>query len=379
MGAKYSSQATSGYNASPPSDDGTQAASNLITWSGIKSKLADILKTFGEAINTALVSAFDYSVRQISTSDSTVASDHMRCVEIAPTVTTAVTVSLGDAATMTTVYRVFIKNSSAINQTVGRVTVGDTIDGTAANVTLAPGEGRIFQTNSTPNGYLTNGRFGPFVDTNPIAVGSSDGTKKVRLEVDGLTTGTTRVITPPDEDFTIVGVATAQTLTNKTLTAGVLGGTTDVSGGQLKFPAAQSASADANTLDDYEEGTWTPTIRGDSTPGTQTYSTQSGRYTKIGRLVHVEFRVTMTAKDGTTAGSIFINGIPFSIGATIGGGAVSDYSNVDLAAGQSQLMLVSNGGALYLKQGGDNSSSAFIAAAAIANTTEIAGSAMYSV
>lgn len=57
-----------------------------------------------------------------------------------------------------------------------------------------------------------------FVDSNPIVKGSVDATKQIRFEVDGLTTGTTRVITVPDADITLVGTATAQTLTNKTLT-----------------------------------------------------------------------------------------------------------------------------------------------------------------
>ena len=56
-----------------------------------------------------------------------------------------------------------------------------------------------------------------FVDTNPVVKGSVDATKQVRFEVDGLTTGTTRVLTVPDADMTLVGLATTQTLTNKTL------------------------------------------------------------------------------------------------------------------------------------------------------------------
>jgi hypothetical protein len=160
MGSKYTTQSASGYNSSPPADDGTQTASNLITWSGVKSKLTDPVKNLADAINTALVTAFDYSVRQISSSDNTVATDHMKCVEIAPTVTTAVTVSLGDAATMTNNYRVFIKNSSSRNQTVGLVTAADTIDGTAAGtITLLPKAGVLVQTNSTPNGYLIVSRY----------------------------------------------------------------------------------------------------------------------------------------------------------------------------------------------------------------------------
>jgi hypothetical protein len=320
MGSRYTTQATTGYNSSPPLDDGTQAAANLITWAGIKSKLADVLKTFGEAINTSLVSAFDYSVRQISASDSTVLTDHMRCVEIAPTVTTAVTVSLGDAATMTTVYRVYIKNSSAINQTVGRVTGGDTIDGTAGNVTLAPGEGRIFQTNSTPNGYLTVSRFGPFIDTNPVAVGSSDGTKKVRLEVDGLTTATTRVLTVADADITLIGINGSTTVV-----ANALLDISGASGGQIKFPATQNASSNANTLDDYEEGTFTPTGIG------QTFTTVTGTYTKIGRAVHVVLSLLWSVNGaGNQAGS---GSLPFAISTAGGICAVGFFNSVKLPMG----------------------------------------------
>lgn len=216
MGAKYSTTAITGFNSSPPSDDGSQTAANLVTWAGIKTKLADPVKTTVESINSKLVSAFDYSVRQITTSDNTVAGDHMRCVEIAPNVSTAVVVSLGDATTMTSVYRVFIKNNSPLNQTVGRVTSSDTIDAVAGNVTLSPGAGAVFQTNAAATGYLINSWYGPGIDTNPIVVGGTDGTKKVRLEVDDLTTGTTRVITTPDRDITLG----ATLVTEKATTSG---------------------------------------------------------------------------------------------------------------------------------------------------------------
>ncbi|MGH8520137.1 MAG: DUF2793 domain-containing protein [Gammaproteobacteria bacterium] len=43
----------------------------------------------------------------------------------------------------------------------------------------------------------------PFADTTAIVKGSADATKKIRFEVDGLTTATTRVLTPPDADITI--------------------------------------------------------------------------------------------------------------------------------------------------------------------------------
>ena len=53
-------------------------------------------------------------------------------------------------------------------------------------------------------------------------LGSADATKKIKFEVDGLTTATTRTVTVPDADLTIVGTATTQTLTNKTLTAPII-------------------------------------------------------------------------------------------------------------------------------------------------------------
>lgn len=77
---------------------------------------------------------------------------------------------------------------------------------------------------------IANGFNAPFLDTHPVVEGSADSTKKARFEVDGLTTATTRVYTLQDSDDTLVGRATTDTLTNKTITgttntvgAGVLG------------------------------------------------------------------------------------------------------------------------------------------------------------
>jgi hypothetical protein len=80
----------------------------------------------------------------------------------------------------------------------------------------------------------------------------------------------------------------------------------------VAFPATQVASADANTLDDYEEGTFTPTISG-STSGTGTLSSANGRYTKIGRMVFCELSFTISNK-GTISGTIVIGGFPFTCG-----------------------------------------------------------------
>jgi hypothetical protein len=78
----------------------------------------------------------------------------------------------------------------------------------------------------------------------------------------------------------------------------------------IAFPATQVPSADANTLDDYEEGTWTPAI---GLLGTISYSNQSGRYVKIGKVVWIEFYITYSSTDTTQdANTLFINGLPFT-------------------------------------------------------------------
>lgn len=87
-----------------------------------------------------------------------------------------------------------------------------------------------------------------------------------------------------------------------------------ISSGQIPFPATQNPSADANTLDDYEEGTWTPVLTF-STPGdlTVAYSLRSGYYTKIGRLVSASFVVLASTFTYTTAsGNLVVNGLPFT-------------------------------------------------------------------
>lgn len=80
--------------------------------------------------------------------------------------------------------------------------------------------------------------------------------------------------------------------------------------GGIKFPASQVAVADANTLDDYEEGTFTPTVVGTSTAGSGTYTAQVGRYTKVGNLV--TFTVTLAWSAHTGTGNIRISGLPFT-------------------------------------------------------------------
>ena len=98
-----------------------------------------------------------------------------------------------------------------------------------------------------------------------------------------------------------------------TTTIGVGGATPAASGAGITFPATQSASSDANTLDDYEEGTWTPTYSA-SVLGTfsVSYTEQIGFYTKIGNIVYASFRIAGTVTKGTSSGDFLIANLPFT-------------------------------------------------------------------
>jgi hypothetical protein len=110
----------------------------------------------------------------------------------------------------------------------------------------------------------------------------------------------------------IFTIASPNSNTNRTLTLPDATGTVVISGttpslNGITFPATQVASADANTLDDYEEGTWTPT----SSTGGWTFSIDDAQYVKIGKQVSVWASISNT---GSGNGSqIVIGGLPFSV------------------------------------------------------------------
>jgi hypothetical protein len=84
--------------------------------------------------------------------------------------------------------------------------------------------------------------------------------------------------------------------------------------GQVAFPATQVPSADANTLDDYEEGTFTPAVAFGGASVGVTYAARSGRYTKVGRMVVVEIKVSLSSK-GSSTGVVTVTALPFACGA----------------------------------------------------------------
>jgi len=102
----------------------------------------------------------------------------------------------------------------------------------------------------------------------------------------------------------------------------------------ISFPATQSAQSDANTLDDYEEGTWTPVITVGG--GSITY-TASGHYTKVGRMVTVT-GTFLTSAASSPSGVPYITGLPFTIGyASAGSYSITNAFSASL--GSQSIML----------------------------------------
>jgi hypothetical protein len=203
---------------------------------------------------------------------------------------------------------------------------GARITGDMTNATLA--NRLAFQTSTTnsnttlsllPNGTGTVSQFwatgGSDIANSPylgvVQVGTTDS--RIQAGIQG-----TASYTPMT--FYTGGSETARfSATAKTLI--LAGGSTSANGTGITFPATQSASSDANTLDDYEEGTWTPNLGGNAT-----YTERFGQYVKIGRLVTVWLDITVNSI-GTGSTSI-ITGLPFTAGGVATGmaGSVSYWA-----------------------------------------------------
>lgn len=114
----------------------------------------------------------------------------------------------------------------------------------------------------------------------------------------------------------ISGVTTDGTRITASTTIGVGAATPSTSGAGVTFPATQSASSNANTLDDYEEGDWTPTIAGGYT--SVSYASQGGWYTKVGRFANISGRIQFSGTANNA--NIQIGSLPFTQ-ANVGNGA----------------------------------------------------------
>ena len=150
--------------------------------------------------------------------------------------------------------------------------------------------------------------------------------------------------------------------------------------GQVGFPATQNASADANTLDDYEEGTWTPALTFGSANVGITYGAATlGRYTKVGNLVTLSGMLTLTSK-GSSTGAAQIVGLPFtslndSIYSSCAVGYAAGFTGVTAAV---LGLVLPNSAKLSLYQA-NNGGAAGLTNTQLTNTTAVYFTASYQV
>ena len=124
----------------------------------------------------------------------------------------------------------------------------------------------------------------------------------------------------------------------------------DLTSGQIAFPATAVPSADANTMDDYEVGTWTIGIAfGGGTTGI-TYTLQAGRYIKIGKMVTLTGNIGLSNK-GSSVGTAHITGLPFTCLDDDGGYTTANlrFSNITFA-NQYQAFVVKNTTTIRLEE-----------------------------
>jgi hypothetical protein len=160
-----------------------------------------------------------------------------------------------------------------------------------------------------------------------------------QLNFDAATSGTQNTAITYTTVFTVARGATF-----------ALQGGSQSNGTGIAFPATASPSSNANTLDDYEEGTWTPAINYGGTVAT--LSVAFGFYVKVGRHVTLTGYLTTTNKNGGT-GDAVLSGLPFPIGNSSNhypGGSLGYYANLTLPAGTTGLAWygIVNSGSIYL-------------------------------
>jgi hypothetical protein len=107
---------------------------------------------------------------------------------------------------------------------------------------------------------------------------------------------------------------------------------------------AIGGTGSANTLDDYEEGTWSPTLTS-SSGASRSVDSQVSRYTKIGRICYVSSQIgTIGALSGSNSGTLRIGGLPFNYNGSQSKSITGDvrFQFVNLPSGIIQTTMIQN-------------------------------------
>lgn len=149
--------------------------------------------------------------------------------------------------------------------------------------------------------------------------------------------------------------------------------------GQVVFPAIQNPSSDVSTLDDYKEGSFTPTFTAATPPTGVTYSQQVGRYTKIGNVVFYYVFIALTSKGSGGSGAMSIAGLPYTCNASINPASNTRLSFVTLSAGYSWAagLVIASTSTVFIQEQGSNVITQSVQWAAIGNTASFILSGSY--
>lgn len=192
-----------------------------------------------------------------------------------------------------------------------------------------------------------------------------------------ISVGNNGVLVSELQSGNIADVDNSPTFTNVAANTLTLSGLLTLNGGQIKFPATQIPSANVNTLDDYEEGSWTPSFAFGGGQVGQTYGTRVGKYVKVGQFVIANFDCTLTAK-GSSVGSATISGLPFpnANDGQHGGFSISWYAALAGLTGVPLGFVGVNTSSINLTQSAA-ASVALVTDANFTNTSRIIGTAIY--
>lgn len=297
MGTKYSSNSASGYNSTPPVDDGTVSEANKVKWSTIKTKLADPVKTLADTINSELATHFDNGPNAYTANQTLDATHFNKVIQVSGA---AVTLTLTDAATLTAGwYCDIVSTDTTNNVTLGRATASDMINETSADVTILPLQQLRVVVNAAANGFLvsTQGRHAKTyasaeahtrsgIDTHSAQVRWARGTDIGDADVD-----VSNILTVPTDGNTFDFSGTQQVDEIATLGVGTTIRLIHTSARQLTHHATNliilgganktTASGDISEWYEYATGDWRMTNyqSASGTLNTQTF-TASGTWTK---------------------------------------------------------------------------------------------------
>ena len=201
------------------------------------------------------------------------------------------------------------------------------------------------------------------------------------MQIVGPAAASTRVMTIPDANFTAARTDAAQSFTgDQTLSTGNLIQGTAAKG--VNFTANSPASGmTSQLLNWYEEGTWTPVLRGSGTAGTYETSTNVGRYTRVGRQVTIDCLMILAGSiTGGGTGYAQITGLPFAMLANSGATGAVTFEGVDWTAGANLVIrpiTLNSTSTLYFVETNDNAASSSVQIAGFSATDRIAFTLTY--